>query len=537
MDERRIKQMSKKISMLALAGAFVVGVAACGGGGGSGGSSSTSSSSVSGTPTKGAFTTCTAVISQVDPTDTVDGLSDTNYKEATCTDGSYSGTVSWTGLSVVEVYGTYYDEENDTTVTLAKGAGLKATASLSTTTAQTVHPNVFSDASASLTIDSVKTGGYSSDQLDALATSSDSSVADAIGVTLGSGESFGGLDLSASSLSGTAGEVMTKQQGLMKTFKDGGGSSSSLLSELTSIMKSAVNNGANVDSQLVTYAGSNASFSYTSGNLATNIDARATSPKARTSGGTAPTYSDTDKATYQAKAATIAVTNGLSCVSSQGAANTVNVGGTEVTFASDGTVNNGTAVTVSSRNDVTFTCNVTAYTSSDGTTAAARSWSGKTFGFYIDGTSSWDSRSITATLDNVDVSIGATSGSDTTPSSVSVSITSGAALVYKGTNSAGTAISGTISNTIADATGSTSSSVISASGNALTINATALLSQINTRVGRSNRFVYASGNFTYSIGFGVPVGYASGTTLNNRFPDSSSDTIVGPTVNGKLTIQ
>ncbi len=537
MNERGMKQMSKKISMLALAGAFVVGVAACGGGGGS--SSSTTSSSVSGTPTKGAFTTCTAVITQVDPTDTTDGLSDTNTKEETCTDGSYSGTVSWTGLSVVEIYGTYYDEENDTTVTLAKGSGLKATASLSTTTAQTVHPNVFSDASASLTIDSVKTGGYSSDQLDALATSSDNSVADAIGVTLGSGESFGGLDLSASSLTGTAGEVMTKQQGLMKTHMDGGGSSSSLLGDLSSIVTSAVSNGANVDSQLVTYAGNTAGFSYTSGNLATNVKARVSTPKARTSGGTAPTYSSTDQTTYNSQADAVAVTNGLSCVSSQSAANTVNVGGTEVTFASDGTVNGGTAVSVSSSSDLTFTCNVAAYTSSDGTTAAAKTWSGKTFGFYIDGTSSGDSRSITATLDMVDVSLGATSGSDTTPSSVSVSVAAGASLAYKGTNSAGTSISGTVSNDTADTTGSTSSSVISASGNALTINATALLSKINTKVGSSNQLNIGgtTGDFTYRIGFGVPVGYASGTTLNNRFPDSSSDMVSGPTVNGKLTIQ
>ena len=512
MKRWEMNTMTKRVGLLALSGAFVVGVAACGGGGGG---DEDARVSVAGRPYKGLFIPGATVVLAQMASGTTTGLSDKHVSTSIDDEGKYTAEITWRGPTVVSVSGQFWDEDTNAEAEIAEEAALKAAIDVAAAGETDANPNVLSTAAAQLAIEDAING---SEDLGVSINAAGNTIASKLGIVLAANEKLTSLDFSPSGRARTSAEE--------RAF-------------LTSVsMLSVVNTGvdlASIITRLVASARSGATFeaemtevaNYNAGGLAMAMRNNAERNLRVSRHAEAGKVSE-DAPAMQAFASDIDKIKGIGCANNQ-----ITVGtGATASYGDDGVF--AGVIALGSNADASFSCSVRAFNNAGATAAETWMWVNVPFSFFVADTDG--NRQVAASLDKVTVSVGGSATS--TPSSVSVSVPEDAVLTFVGINSAGSKVTGSVTNATHDI-----SDVVSTNGDSLTIDADDLLSRIQVKVGSDSdlHVLETSGTYRFQLGFGVPVGIINdaGSALSRAVPVGSGadNKVSGARVTGTLSVQ
>jgi len=510
---KRIYLLAAALAVLALIG--------CGSGGG-GTATVVGSNTVGGAASKGPFQTGSTVTAYKLNTN---GTRSATTATGTVSDnlGTYSLTgVSWAGMTEVVITGKYLDENtgNVSTADATMSAIINLPTIGAAVNSTTANPNIASTVAASVAKKTLAvTPATTTAAVDSALQSASQTTASALGLPT-TDANGAAIDLSKLNVTSTAdtnlGAANKQLLAVSATYLDAvtNGASTSITTLVTSLATD-VNAGQALgtdSSSTAIIKTSQATVITNAATISSNLTTAVTS-----AGGTA----DTTLAANLAAAAT--TTSNTSAATLRGVAasgNTFTIGAVTYTIATTGAATAG-AGTISA-SGVTLALTFKDYLNTAGNGAGAATTYATSFSFNLDATTG--TRAVSGSISPVNV---VTDGAG----NVSITVPVSAVITYNGTDSAGLNVTGSTTNGTAN--------IIQTSGTAVSIDANALLTTIQNKVGAGNAqllILGTAGTFTFGFGIGgLNIGIENGgaTGVSQLLPVGT--TVSGRAVTGTLT--
>ncbi len=510
-------------------------VAGCGGGGSG---STTGSNGVSGSGSKGPFQTGSTVTAyKLD----ANGARTTTTATTTVSDnlGTYSlSGISWSGATEIVITGKYLNESTGTVTTnddtLSAFVVLPAIGTV--VSSETVNPNIASDASAKLAKDNMSASGGTLDAAAAISSASDTVL-----------QAFG---IKTTDASGNA--IDPNKLDLTKTGDAALGAANAQLLVMSAALKSTAGTGSvdvvkNLIANLVADIKNGSALGTTGGKTAAIntaiITANTNAATLANNLTTAIQLVDSTRAaltTVQITNAAAAVTTNVTTAVKGFALGAGTVGGVALlknqfsigtgttgantkkvyTIADNGGLAATTATSLIAKTDVVLKAKFKDYSNVTGTGNGTATTYNTTFSYYIK--AQVGSRKIEGSLSPVKVT---TDGAG----NVSITVPASAVLTFSGTDSQGAVITGTATNV--------GSNLIQASASALSIDANALLTSIQNKVGNTSLNVLTTnGTFDFEFGLGLNIGFDTGSAMSGLYKTGTAGAKVsGRRIHGVIT--
>ena len=539
MNQWGMNNMTKKLSLLSLAGLAAMSLTACGGGSSDSGSTDT----VSGNTADGAFQSgATVTLYSVDASGT-EAVVDTSTVSDSLGAYSESGVANLVGLHKLRVVGTFLNDAGSGDSETQDGTIDAYFFAADASTSHTVHTSILSQMVAMLiesdasTTEDASTGQYQA-LLNAnsqilsffgIDSSTDATVSDPTQMNVG------GVGAGSSSTSTSYKSALTKLMAFTAALNDlyknqstyfgvSTYSMGDLLSTFLHDVKTGNPAGSSMDA-------SSASGQSALGRFRDRVQYYAANPSAINTHSSAAT----NKASFLDTAvdmSSVTQIQGFSC----GDASTASMrnylgltygttGGSiqNATYDASGNVGAFSGLTNASADMVQFRCPIRAFTSKDTTTdvgggatpvgASADSWSGS-FSLFVTPTTT-SSQSVLATISAVNISIGdATTGAGhpAVPSSLTVSVPTSADIVVTYIDSSGTEKAESYTN--ASSEWNFVDATTTGTNNAPNVNVRVgqFLRMIGTKTDATLANFGTTGTYDMRLGFGVNIGFEDATT-------------------------